>query len=199
VRKNLTLKDTLPWILIIGGIIGVLCAGILTTEKIELLKNPHAQLICNINPIVACGSVINTWQASAFGFSNVLIGLAGFGGVASIGGGLLAGAKYKRWYWLGLQTGVTFAVGFVTWLQYQTIFRIHALCPFCMVVWSVTIPIFIYTTIYNLSEGNIKLGKKHKTVSAFIRRHHADILVSWYLIIFLVILVHFWYYWKTII
>jgi uncharacterized membrane protein len=199
VRKNLTLEKTLPWLLLVGGIIGVLCAGILTIEKIEILKNPHANLICNLNPIVACGSVINTWQASAFGFPNVLIGLAGFGGVAVVGAGILAGAKYKRWYWLGLQAGLSFAVLFVTWLQYETIFRIHALCPFCMVVWAVTIPMFIYTTMYNLREKNLKVKKKYQPISAFVQRHHGDILISWYLVIFLVILVHFWYYWKTII
>jgi uncharacterized membrane protein len=198
VRKNLTLEQTLPWILLIGGLIGVFCAAILTSEKIELLKNPHAQLICNINPIVACGSVINTWQASAFGFPNTYIGLAGFGGVAVIGAGIIAGARYKRWYWLGLQTGVTFAACFITWLQFQTIFRIHALCPFCMVVWLVTIPIFIYTTIYNLRNKSIRFKKKYKPISEFIQRHHAEILISWYVIIFLVILGHFWYYWKTL-
>jgi uncharacterized membrane protein len=198
-RKGKTLKQTLPYLLLIGGIIGVLFSGILTNEKMQLLTHPHSHLACDLNPIVACGSVINTDQASAFGFPNPMIGLAGFGAVATVGGALLAGAAFRRWFWLGLQAGVTFSVIFITWLQYETIFNIHALCPFCMVVWAVTIPIFLYTTLYNLREGNITTAGRRKRLSAFVQRHHGDILVAWYLIIALIILQHFWYYWKTVL
>lgn len=197
-NSQLTLKRVLPYLLLIGGIIGVFCAGILTVEKIQLLKHPSAQLACDLNPIVACGSVINTWQASAFGFPNPIIGLVGFSVVATVGAGILAGATFKRWFWLGLQTGVTFGALFVTWLQYQSIYQIGALCPFCMVVWSVMIPIFLYTTIYNLREGNIKVAKKLQSVSKFVQGHHLDILLAWYLLIITAILTHFWYYWKTV-
>ena len=196
---KLGLKQTLPYILLIGGIIGIVCAGVLTSEKIELIKNPHAHLICNLNPIVACGSVIAKPQAAAFGFPNPYLGLAGFAAVATIGAALLAGAAFKRWFWLCVQAGVTFAVLFVTWLQFESIFRINALCPFCMVVWAVTIPIFWYVTLYNLRDGNIKTPKKLKSTAAFIQRHHADILVIWFFIIIAVILKHFWYYWKTVL
>lgn len=198
-RRTITLRQTLPFILLIGGIIGVLCAGILTVEKIQLLKHPEAALVCDINPVVACGSVINTPQASAFGFPNPIIGLVGFGVVAAIGAGLLAGAQFKRWFWLGLQAGVIFGICFVTWLQFQSIFRIGALCPFCMVVWSVTIPIFWYTTLYNLREGHIKMGAKLKRFAGFLQRHHGDVLLAWYLIIVAVITNHFWYFWQTLI
>lgn len=197
-KTEVTISKTIPFILLIAGIIGVLCAGILTVEKIQLLKNPHMQLACDLNPIVACGSVINTPQASAFGFPNPIIGLVGFGAVATIGAGLLAGAKFKRWFWLGLQGGVVFGICFVTWLQFQSIFRINALCPFCMVVWAVMIPLFIYTTIYNLREGHIKTPAKYGKVKAFVERHHGDILILWYLVIITAILQHFWYYWKTL-
>jgi uncharacterized membrane protein len=198
-RLNVTIARILPSILLIGGIIGVLCAGILTTEKIQLLGHPNAALGCDLNPIVACGPVINTDQASAFGFPNPFIGLAGFAALATIGAALLAGAAFKRWFWLGLQAGVTFAVGFVTWLQFETIFRIKALCPFCMVVWAVTIPIFWYVTLYNLQKGNIRTPAKLKKFTAFLQRHHGDILAAWFLVIIAIILKQFWYYWSTLI
>ena len=189
---KLSFAKVFPYLLLIGGIIGVLCAGMLTVEKIQLLKHPTEQLACDLNPIVACGSVINTWQASAFGFPNPIIGLVGFSVVATIG----AGAAFKRWFWLGLQAGVTFGALFVTWLQYQSIYQIGALCPFCMVVWSVMIPIFLYTTIYNLREGNIKSNNSFKPFTGFIQKHHLDILILWYLAIISAILTHFWYSWK---
>jgi len=194
-----TLDGILPYILLIGGIVGIFCSGMLTLEKIELLKHPATQLNCDLNPIVACGPVINKPQASAFGFPNPFIGLVGFAVVATIGAGLLAGATFKRWFWLGLQLGATFGVGFITWLQFQSIFRIGALCPYCMVVWVVTIPIFWYSLLYNLRQKHIKLPKKYDSAVGFLQRHHVDILIVWYLLIIAVILQHFWFYWSTLV
>lgn len=198
-KNGWTLAKTLPFILVVCGSIGVLAAAILTSEKIHLLQNPTVSLNCDINPIVACGSVINTDQASAFGFPNPYLGLVGFATVTTIGMAMLAGATFKRWFWLGLQFGALFGAGFVTWLQYQSIFEIGALCPYCMVVWTVMIPLFWYTTLYNLREGHIKLAKKYQPVSAFLQRHHGDILISWYLVIFGLILNRFWFYWSTLL
>jgi uncharacterized membrane protein len=197
--KNLTLKQTLPFIMLVAGVIGVLCAGILTVDKIHLLKDPDGQLGCDINPIVACGSIINTSQASAFGFPNPLIGLVGFGMIAVTGAAMLAGATFKRWFWLCVQGGVAFGIAFVTWLQYQSIYSIGALCPFCMVVWSVMIPLFLYVTLYNIGEKHLPVPQKLQGAAAFVRRHHGDILVLWYLVILTAILTHFWYYWKTLL
>lgn len=197
--KRMTLTRTLPYIMLIAGIIGVLCAGILTVEKIQLIKDPNATLACDLNPIVACGSVINTPQASAFGFPNPLIGLVGFGMIAVIGAALLAGATFKRWFWWSVQGGVIFGILFVTWLQYQTLYTIGALCPFCMVVWTVMIPLFLYVTVYNLTEGHLYVPEKVRRVGLFVRKHHGDILVFWYLVIIGAILVRFWYYWKTLL
>lgn len=185
--------------MLVCGIIGVLCAGILTVEKIQLIKDPHAQLACDLNPIVACGSVINTSQASAFGFPNPLIGLVGFGMVAVIGAAMLAGATFRRWFWLCVQAGVIFGIVFVTWLQYQSLYVIGALCPFCMVVWSVMIPLFLYVTLYNLRQGHIKVAAKLQPASAFLQRHHGDVLLLWYLVIIGLILNRFWYYWSTLL
>jgi uncharacterized membrane protein len=198
-KKSLTLDKTIAYILAIGGIIGFIAAFVLTVEKIELIKDPNFVPSCNISPLISCGSVMSSDQAAAFGFLNSLIGIMGFSVVATIGMALLAGAKFKRWFWLGLEAGTIFGVGFVHWLIFQTIYRIGALCPYCMVVWSVTIPIFLYTTLYNIRFGHIIVPEKSKGVINFIQRHHGDILVAWFVIILGLILNHFWYYWKTLI
>lgn len=189
----------MPYILIVGGCLGLLSAVILMIDKVHLLKNPDALLGCDINPVVACGSVIATHQASAFGFPNPIIGIAGFAIVITIGMALLAGAQFKRWFWQGLQAGVIFGIGFVGWLQFQSIYRIGALCPYCMVVWSVMIPIFWYITLYNLRQGHIPTPKPLKAFVAFLQHHHGDIVLIWYLIIIGLILHRFWYYWSTLI
>lgn len=195
--SQLTLAQTLPFILLIGGMVGVLSAGILMIEKIHLLRNPGSALGCDLNPVIACGSVINTAQASAFGFPNPIIGLVGFGMVATVGAAMLAGARFRRWFWLGLQAGVAFGIGFVAWLQFQSVYRIGALCPYCMVVWTVMIPIFWYTTLYNLRQH--KVGGALGRLVGFSQRHHADILLVWYLAIIGLVVQRFWYFWKTLI
>lgn len=197
--RNMNLKQTLPWILVIGGFIGLIAAFILTMEKIALYQNPGYQPSCNLNPVLSCGSIIGTDQASAFGFPNPFIGLVSFGVVITVGMALLAGAKFKRWFWRGLQIGTTLGIIFCLWLAYQSLYSIGALCIYCMVVWSITWPMFLYTTIYNLREGHIKLPASLKPVGVFIQKHHADILVSFYVIILLLILENFWYYWKTLL
>lgn len=197
--QTLKSRNFFPYLLLILGIIGFLAAFILTTEKIALLKDPHYIPSCNLSPLLSCGSVMKTHQASEFGFPNSLLGIGGFAAVATVGATMLAGAQFKRWFWLTFQGGIALAMGFIFWLQYQSIFSIRTLCPYCMVVWAVTIPIFWYTTLYNFREANIGTPKSLRGVIGFAQRHHLDILVVWYLVIIGVILSHFWYYWKTLI
>ncbi len=65
------------WILI-AGVVGLAAALTLTVEKIEILINPDYVPSCSINPVLSCGSVMVTPQASAFGFPNPLIGIVAF-------------------------------------------------------------------------------------------------------------------------
>lgn len=178
--------------------IGLVAAFILMLEKIQILKNPAAQLSCNINPIVSCNNVITSKQAEAFGFANPIIGLVSFAVIITIGMGMLAGAKYKRWFWLGLQSGTIFGALFITWLFYVAVYQIKALCPYCIVVWAMVIPLFVYVTRYNIQEGNIKVGKPLQGVSKWFCENAWFIVALCYLVIFTAILMQFWYYWKTL-
>ncbi len=197
--KKKTLKETLPWLLVILGTIGLICAFILSMEKIELLKNPDYQLSCNINPVLSCGSIINTPQAVLFKFPNPFIGLFGYGVVITVGMALLAGAKFKRWFWRGLSVGTTLGLLFCIWLAYQSLYSIGALCIYCMIVWSVTWPLFWYTTLYNLREKHIPTPKRFTKAVDFMQRHHADILIIVYIIVLALIIQNFWYYWSTLL
>lgn len=194
-----SLAEVYPFLLIILGFIGSLSASILTYEKLQLALNPGKSLACDLNPIVACGSVIATDQASAFGFPNPFIGMIGFGMMIAIGMAMLAGATFKRWYWLGLQIGVLFGIGFATWLQIQSIYIIGALCPFCMIVWSVMIPLFVYTTSLNIREKRLVLPARLKFLQTLFVNHPGELVVVWFTIVILAILEKFWYYWSTLL
>lgn len=192
------LSKYLAWIYVVGGALGLAAAFVLTLEKIELLKDPAHQLSCSLNPVLSCGSIIGSDQASAFGFPNPFIGIAGFSVVITIGMAIFAGAKFKKWFWQGLQIGSLLGVIFVHWLIHESLYEIGALCLYCMLVWSVTMPIFWYTTLRNINEGDLKMVKS-ESLKKFIFDHHLDILVSWYVIVIVLILVRFWYYWSTVI
>lgn len=185
----------LPWVLAVGGTIGLVAAVVLLVEKIALLEDPTYVPSCSINPILSCGSVMRTAQAEAFGFPNPIIGVAGFAGAATVGFALLAGAELRRWFRLGLQVGVTFGIGFVHWLVFQSLYRIDALCPYCMVVWAVMIPIFWYTSLWNLQASPIA---RRGTVRRLVEFHGVG-LTLWYLVIVGLVGQRFWDYWTTLL
>ena len=146
------------WILVIGGVIGIFASIELIVQKIGVLSNPDYVPNCDINPILSCGSVISTDQASLFGFPNPILGVIGFTVVVLFGVLLFAGIELPRWMWLGLNAGALAGMILVIWLVGQSLYVIGALCPWCMVVWSITIPIFWQVTTDNLAGGRISLG-----------------------------------------
>ena len=181
-------------LLLASGFIGAVAAIVLLVEKMELLANPDYIPSCNVNPVLSCGSVMTTPQAEVFGIPNPILGIAGFAAVAAIGASLLAGARFASWFWIVVQAGVTFAVVFVHWLIYQSLYVIGALCPYCMIVWTVTIPIFWYVTTTNLH----RLGKGRK-VTAVLTEYRGALLTAWFLMILGLIAARFWDYWITLI
>ncbi|WP_167194070.1 vitamin K epoxide reductase family protein [Brevibacterium pigmentatum] len=179
---------------VVGGLIGLIAAVVLLVEKMTLAANPDYIPSCNANPVLSCGSVMATPQAAAFGVPNPIIGVAGFAIVAAIGVGLFAGGRYTAWYWATIQIGVTFAVIFVHWLIYQSLYVIGALCPYCMAVWAVTIPIFWYTSTRNLRS----LSKGQKWIN-LLHEYRGAILTGWFLLIIVLIANRFWDYWSTLV
>jgi uncharacterized membrane protein len=196
-KIKITLTQALPWLLIICGTIGLLMSGIIMFDKIKLIEDPAFVPGCDLNPVVACGSVMESWQSTAFWeIPNPFIGLAAFPVVITTGVVMLAGVRLPRWYWLGMLGGTIFGVLFIHWLAFQSIYNIQSLCPYCMGVWVVTIASFWYVFLYNLRQKYIKLPEK---LSTFLQKHHLDILLLWYIAIIAVILNHFWYYYGPLL
>lgn len=191
--KNI--QQTFPWILIAGGVTGLFSAITLTIEKIEVLKNPDHHLSCSLDPVMACGPVMMSDQATAFwSIPNPSIGLVAFGMFVMTGLAMLAGAKMKRWFWNMYILGVSAGIAFVFWLMYQTVYNINALCIYCMVVWTTMFIVGWYLFQYLLAAKRIKLNAKF---TKFVRKHHFDILLVWFLIVIGWILNHFWYYYGS--
>lgn len=194
-----TLKKALPYIFVMAGVIGLIASFALTYDKLQVLKNPAYHPSCNISPILSCGSVMKTQQASVLGVPNTIFGLMAFSVLITLGVVLLAGATLKRWLWLVINIGVFGGFVFFLYLYFQAVFRIHAICPYCFAVWLIVPPLLWYTTLYNLGAGNIKARFIRPKAKGWLRKHHGDLLLVWYLLFLGVLLVRFWYYWKTLI
>lgn len=187
------------WLLLVGGLIGFAAAFVLTVERIELLSEPGYTPSCNLNPVLSCGSVMTTPQARVFGFPNPLLGVAGFPVVAATGAALLAGARLARWYWWGLQAGVVFGMGLVGWLIFQSIYRIGALCPYCVVVWAVMLPVFWYVTLRNITAGVLGARLARSRIAGWCARWHLVVLTIGTVAVLSLIAERFWYYWSTLV
>jgi uncharacterized membrane protein len=189
------LERLMPFVLIIGGIIGIISSFILTLDKIKLLENPSYIPNCNLNPIISCGSVLSSKEGSLFGFPNSVIGLAVFAVLITIGVALLAGARFNRWFWVGLQAGTVLGLAFVFWLFFQSVYVIQLICPYCIVTWIVVITTFWYLLQHNLVKGHIVLPSRFgPRITRRLRKHHLDILLLCFLVIAFAILSHFWYF-----
>ena len=154
-EHNTGTRHRTPHVLMaIAGAIGLAAAVQLTIDKFTLLQNKidgvETALSCDFSAFVSCGGVMDSAQAEAFGFPNSIIGIVGFSVVTVLGVLFWTGAPVARWVWTGLQLGTLFGIGFVTWLQYQSIYDLELLCPYCMVVWAVMIPLFVYVTACSL-------------------------------------------------
>ncbi len=186
----------LPWLFMSTGFIGGLASFILTYDKIRVLVDPSYQPACNINPIFSCGSVMSTEQASLLGVPNTIFGLIAFTVLFTFGFMLLAGSTVQKWVWQAAQVAATIGVIFMHYLFFQAVWRIGAICPWCFVVWMITIPIFWQITLFNIKSGYISLPKR---ASAFAQKYSGEILTVWYGGIFTILLIRFWYYWSTFI
>ncbi len=172
--------------LTLAGVIALAAAFALTLDKFRLLENPDAQLSCNFSVLIGCESNLSSWQGAIFGFPNPLIGLFAWSVVITIGLAMLAGARFARWFWVGLNVGMLGALVFVIWLMGQSIFVLDVLCPWCMVTWAVTIPVFLAVTLYNVKEGNLPGGASAQRVAAALYSWLFVITIACYVAFFIV-------------
>jgi len=185
-------RPSAVWVLL-AGLAGLAASLTLTVEKIEILINPDYVPSCSINPVLSCGSVMITPQAEAFGFPNPLIGIVSFAVVVVTGVLALARVDLPRWYWAGLATGTLLGTVFVHWLIFESLYRIGALCPYCMVVWAVTIPLLVVAASIALQPSGAN------AIGRVLYTWRWSLVALWFTGLILLILMRFWNYWSTLL
>ena len=168
----------------------------LTHDKIAILQNPSYVPSCNINPVLACGSVMMTPQSSTLGLPNPILGIAGFTVVVVAGVLSVAKVQLPRWFWAGLLAGILVGAVFVHWLIFVSLYRVGALCPYCMVVWVVTISLLVVMASIVLRPV---LESRNSGVAHLVYRWRWSIAVLWFTGVAVLIALRFRDYWATLL
>jgi uncharacterized membrane protein len=194
-QRKLGLNKVFPYMLVIAGILGLLASLILSYDTFQISKNSHYLPSCNLNPVLSCGNVINATGDKIFGLPYPYYGIAAFAVLLTVGVVMFAGASFKKWFWQTFQVVATLGLLGAYGLLLKSIFKIHALCPYCLSVDVVTTTMVWYLTLYNIDNNfiNFKNPKAQKAYH-WVRSHHLDLLVLWFFIVIVFILHHFWYY-----
>ncbi|WP_240612225.1 vitamin K epoxide reductase family protein [Gardnerella vaginalis] len=178
-------------IMLISSAIALLTSLILSSETLALARAPHKALGCDVNTVVSCSKVAQSWQAEfiRFGelsFPNAFFGIAAesvFVTLAVVG---IAKVKLPKWLatfsWIGGLSALLYAY----WLFTQSMFVIQILCPWCIVLMFCTTVQFMSLTHATFSVQEIAL--KNKILSAYYRLNY-DLIVDLLWIFTLVLLI----------
>lgn len=192
--RGALLRPLSAWWVLGAGVVGLIASVVLTVEKIRTLADASYVPSCNLNPMLSCGSVMATPQASVLGLPNPLIGIAAFTVVAVSGVLAIARVALPSWYWIGLTLGVLAGAIFVHWLIFVSLYRAGALCPYCMVVWAITIPLFVV-----LASAVFRSRRAGGSVGQVIDRWRWSITALWFVAVMSLIVLRFQNYWPTLL
>jgi len=150
--------------MLIGSLLSLLAAFVLSVEALQLAKNPDAALSCSVNVVLNCATVAKHPSAEMLGFPNSFIGMMAEPVVITVAIAGLAGIKFPRRFMRWAQVGYTLGLIFAFYLLSISFFVIQALCPWCLLVTLTTILVWFSITRYNIREKNLPLSKslQHK-------------------------------------
>ena len=124
-------------IMLLASVVALGTSFILSAETLQLARHPETSLGCDVNSVISCSTVAQSWQAEIVKFGglsypNAFFGIAAesvFVTIAVIG---LARVRVPRWFAACTWFGGLAALAYSYWLSTQSLFVIHALCPWCL-------------------------------------------------------------------
>lgn len=177
------------------GIIGLIAAFVLSVEKVHLLQNPDAVLSCSINLVLDCSTVMQTWQASVFGFPNSFIGLMAYPVVITVAVVGLAGAAsaLPRWFWRTAVICYGLGAVFAYWLFFSSLYVIEVLCPWCLFVTFATTILIATIKHYAVRENVWQFSKPtHQKLMRLLEKDVDKVVVAaWFVILVALVLIKF--------
>jgi uncharacterized membrane protein len=147
------------WAMLVSSTLSLIASLVLSYDAVKLAGTPSSKLSCDINAIVSCGKVAKSWQSSLLGFPNSFIGLMLEPVVMTVAIAGLSLVVFPRKFMRVAHVGYGLGLLFALWLLSQSLFVIHALCPWCLLVTISTVTVFstitrvvILENVWNLSE-----------------------------------------------
>ncbi|WP_236036792.1 MULTISPECIES: vitamin K epoxide reductase family protein [Bifidobacterium] len=124
-------------IMLIASAVALVVSFVLSAETLKLARDPNQILDCDINSVLSCSTVAQSWQSEIVKFGglsypNAFFGIAAesvFVTVAVIG---LTRVAVPRWFAACTWLGGLAAIAYSYWLTSQSLFVINALCPWCL-------------------------------------------------------------------
>lgn len=156
-RSNVWIFATM----LVSAILSLIAAFVLSTDSLEIAKNPGAALSCNINAVINCANVMRHPTSELFGFPNSFLGLIAEPIVITIAVAGLAGVRFPRAFMAAAQVGYGAGLIFAYYLFGISAFVIGSLCPWCLLVTLSTTLVFMSLLHYNIREDNLYLSERH--------------------------------------
>ncbi|MEO5950436.1 MAG: vitamin K epoxide reductase family protein [Candidatus Saccharimonadales bacterium] len=180
-HKDKNLRDN-RWIftsMLVGAILSLIAAFVLSVESFQLAKNPNTLLSCSINIIVNCATVAKHPSAQLLGFPNSFLGMVAEPIVITVAIAGLAGVKFPRAFMFAAQIGYSLGLIFAYYLFYVSFVIIQALCPWCLLVTLTTTLVFFAITRYNIREDNLYLPKNiSESLQRWVKKDYDKLLLA---------------------
>ncbi|MFJ4231564.1 vitamin K epoxide reductase family protein [Cellulosimicrobium cellulans] len=169
--------------MLLFGLLSLTAAFVLSYDAVLLAANPTATLSCDVNTVLSCGRVAQSWQAQVFGFPNAFLGLIAEPIVITTAVAALGGTRFPRWFLFAAQCVYFLGVMFAYWLFYQSMFVIGALCPWCLLITVSTTLVFASLLHWNVLEDNLYLPRAAQArMLGFVRSGAYGYLVAAWLV-----------------
>lgn len=168
-------------VMCLGAGVGLFASLMLAADTLKLARNPNKALGCDVNSVLSCSTVAESWQAEIikFGglsFPNAFFGIcfyAVFVTVAVVGA---CNVRLPRWFPIATWWGGLAAISYAYWLMSQSMFVIKALCPWCMTMMFATTVMFMA-----LSHATVtvqKIPRRHRKGLCTYYRMRYDLMVD---------------------
>ena len=179
--------------MLVASIASLVASFVLSIDALALAEDPNADLGCNINAVISCGTVGTSWQASLLGFPNAYLGLVFEPAVITLCIASLGGVRFPRWFMFSAQVIYSIALVFAYWLFEQAMFEIGALCPWCLLVTVATTLVFFEMTYVNIRDDNLFLPRRVQSALVGFVRSDLDILlvIAWLLVLVLAVVLKY--------
>lgn len=187
-----------PWLYLVmlaASLAALYVSFMLSAETLELARHPNVALGCDINSVVSCSTVAQSWQAefirfAGLSFPNAFFGIAAesvFVTIAVIG---LVRIAVPRWFALATWLGGFAALLYAYWLFTQSLYVINALCPWCLgLMFATTIQFMALThatvTVQGVPKETGRFAGLHRFADAYYRPN-LDLMID---VVWIVVLV----------